>query len=84
VARDAGLRSHLIEDETRIDPAWLDGVEVVGITSGASVPERLVQRVVTWFRARGTTDVSELDVVAEDVAFALPRPIRRALALVDR
>jgi 4-hydroxy-3-methylbut-2-enyl diphosphate reductase len=84
VAREAGVPSHLIEDETRIDPAWLDGVAAVGISSGASVPERLVQRVVTWFEARGTTDVSEIDVVAENVAFALPRPIRRALAVVER
>ncbi len=84
VAREAGVPSHLIEDETRIDPTWLEGVETVGISSGASVPERLVQGVVGWFRARGTTDVSEIDVVAESVAFALPRPIRRALAVVDR
>ena len=53
VARANGVQSHLIEDETEIDDAWLDGVETAGITSGASAPERLVVRGVDWFRARG-------------------------------
>ena len=84
VARASGVPSHLIDDETEIDEAWLDGGAVrIGITSGASAPERLVQRVVQWFRARGDITLSELETVHEDVSFALPRPIRRALALVD-
>ncbi len=83
VARSAGVESHLIEDESRIDPAWVAGLARVGITSGASAPERLVQRVVDWFRARGEVEVSELHTVHEDVTFNLPRPIRRALAVVD-
>jgi 4-hydroxy-3-methylbut-2-enyl diphosphate reductase len=83
VANEMGARSYLIEDEGAIDPAWLDGVTTVGITSGASAPERLVQRVVQWFRARGETELGELATVHEDVAFALPRPIRRSLAIVD-
>ncbi len=84
VAREAGVQSHLIEDETEIDPAWLDGVERVGITSGASAPERLVRRVIAWFEERhGPLPVSELETVHEDVSFNLPRPIRRALAVID-
>ncbi|MEY4226724.1 MAG: hypothetical protein RL190_1481 [Actinomycetota bacterium] len=84
VAREAGVQSHLIEDETEIDPAWLDGVERVGITSGASAPERLVRRVIAWFEERhGPVPVSEIETVHEDVSFNLPRPIRRALAVVD-
>jgi len=84
VAREAGVQSHLIEDETEIDPAWLEGVERVGITSGASAPERLVRRVIGWFEERhGPLPVSELETVHEDVSFNLPRPIRRALAVVD-
>ena len=51
VAR-AGVASHLIDDETEIDEAWLDGVTTVGVTSGASAPEKLVDRVCDWFRAR--------------------------------
>ena len=80
VARDAGVPSHLIEDESAIDAAWLDGIETIGITSGASAPESLVRRVVGWFAERGVTQVDELHVVHEDVSFNLPREIRRAFA----
>jgi 4-hydroxy-3-methylbut-2-enyl diphosphate reductase len=53
---------------------------VLGITSGASAPEGLVQELVGRFRRRGTTDVRELEVVSEDVRFMLPKTIRQALA----
>ncbi len=55
-------------------------MRVVGITSGASAPEELVQRLVEFFRARGITDVQELEVVHEDVRFMLPKAIRQAMA----
>ncbi|MGA0121945.1 MAG: 4-hydroxy-3-methylbut-2-enyl diphosphate reductase [Gaiellales bacterium] len=84
VAREAGVQSHLIEDESEIDPDWLEGVQRIGITSGASAPERLVRRVIAWFEERhGPLPVSELETVHEDVSFNLPRPIRRALAIID-
>ena len=54
VTREMGVAAHLIDDETGIDPAWLDGVDTVGITSGASAPESLVTSVVDHFRALGT------------------------------
>jgi len=73
VAAARGARSYLIDDETEIDEAWLDGARTVGITSGASAPEWLVDRVVGWFRARGVDDVEEVRVVEEDVHFALPK-----------
>jgi 4-hydroxy-3-methylbut-2-enyl diphosphate reductase len=78
VARAAGVASHLIDDAGKIDPAWIDGVETVGITSGASAPERLVREVCDWFRARGVVDVDELRSVYEDVVFRLPVELRRA------
>jgi 4-hydroxy-3-methylbut-2-enyl diphosphate reductase len=53
---------------------------VVGISSGASAPEELVQRLVQFFRDRGTQDVSEFEVIQEDVRFMLPKAIRQALA----
>ena len=59
---------------------WLEGKRVVGITSGASAPEELVQRLVDFFRGRGTEDVQELEVVQEDVRFMLPKVIRQATA----
>jgi 4-hydroxy-3-methylbut-2-en-1-yl diphosphate reductase len=80
VARDHGAASHLIDNESQVSEEWLDGVRVVGITSGASAPEELVQRLVDFFRARGTEDVSEFQVVQEDVRFMLPKEIRKALA----
>jgi 4-hydroxy-3-methylbut-2-enyl diphosphate reductase len=63
-----------------VDEEWLDGVETVGITSGASAPEELVERLVALFRDRGATDVSELRTVDEDVRFMLPGKIRTELA----
>jgi 4-hydroxy-3-methylbut-2-en-1-yl diphosphate reductase len=80
VARDHGAESHLIDNEAGVREEWLEGKRVVGITSGASAPEELVQRLVDFFRARGTEDVSEFEVVQEDVRFMLPREIRRELA----
>jgi 4-hydroxy-3-methylbut-2-en-1-yl diphosphate reductase len=80
VARDHGADSYLIDSEAGVREEWLEGKRVVGITSGASAPEELVQRLVDFFRARGTDDVSEFEVVQEDVRFMLPREIRRELA----
>jgi 4-hydroxy-3-methylbut-2-enyl diphosphate reductase len=80
VAREHGAQSHLIDNETQVDEAWLEGVETVGITSGASAPEELVSRLVEFFRERGVTDVSEFEVVQEDVRFMLPKTIRQAIA----
>jgi len=80
VAEDAGARAYLIDDASEIDPAWLAGVECVGVTAGASAPERLVEAVVQYFRARGVDDVEEIDVVDERVTFAPPPELARALA----
>jgi len=80
VARDLGVESYLIDNSSEVDDAWLEGKRVVGITSGASAPENLVQELVEFFRARGTTDVSEFHVKDEDVRFMLPKEIRRELS----
>src|SRR3954466_7144965 len=80
VARDHGAESYLIDNESQVREEWLEGKRVVGISSGASAPEELVQRLVEFFRERGTTDVSEFQVVQEDVRFMLPKEIRRELA----
>jgi 4-hydroxy-3-methylbut-2-enyl diphosphate reductase len=79
VAREHGVDSHLIDFHFQVDEQWLEGVETVGITSGASAPEELVERLVEFFRERGATEVSELKTVEEDVRFMLPTHIRRAL-----
>ncbi len=80
VAREYGADSQLIDNEGQLEEQWLAGKRVVGITSGASAPEELVQRLVELFRSRGTAEVEELEVVREDVRFMLPKPIRQAAA----
>jgi 4-hydroxy-3-methylbut-2-en-1-yl diphosphate reductase len=83
VARAGGVASYLIDDETDIVEGWLDGARDVGITSGASAPEKLVERVCDWFRARGVERIEPFRSVHEDVVFRLPVELRRELALAD-
>jgi 4-hydroxy-3-methylbut-2-en-1-yl diphosphate reductase len=78
VARDCGTESHLIDTADEIREEWLDDARVVGISSGASAPENLVQDLVQLFRDRGVTDISEFHVIREDVRFMLPKTIREA------
>src|SRR3954470_21554626 len=80
VARQHGAQSHLIDNEHEVREEWLEEAETVGITSGASAPEELVQRLIAFFQARGVEDVSTLEVTEEDVRFMLPRDIRELLA----
>jgi 4-hydroxy-3-methylbut-2-enyl diphosphate reductase len=80
VARDGGTASYLIDDVSHLDPAWVDGVGVVGITSGASAPELLVEELVLWFTSRGTEKVKTITVIEEDVEFAMPANLARKLA----
>ena len=80
VAREHGADSYLIDNEDEVREEWLTGKRVVGITSGASAPEELVQRLIAFFRDRGAADVQELEVVQEDVRFMLPKAIRQAMA----
>ena len=69
--------AHLIDDASHIDPAWLEGVDTVGLTSGASAPDQLVTGVIEWLQAQDRGAVVErLDVVEEDMHFALPAKLR--------
>jgi 4-hydroxy-3-methylbut-2-en-1-yl diphosphate reductase len=80
-ARATGTAAYLIDDETEIDETWLESARSVGITSGASAPEKLVTRVCDWFRAHGVTDIQPYRIVEEDVTFRLPVELRRELEL---
>ena len=75
VARQEGADSHLIEDESQIEASWLDGVEVVGLSSSASAPEWLVERVLQHLKGFGPADVELVSVTEEDVRFPLPREV---------
>ncbi len=80
VALEAGAgASHLVDDASEIEEAWLDGVSTVGLTSGASVPESLVDSVMEWLAARGFDDVVEVESARESLQFALPPELRRDL-----
>jgi 4-hydroxy-3-methylbut-2-enyl diphosphate reductase len=83
VAREHGAQAHLIDNEAQVRDEWLEGVGTLGISSGASAPEELVQRLVAYFRDRGTTEVQEFEVMQEDVRFMLPKTIRQAMAAVE-
>ena len=78
VAEVSGVRAFLIEDAARIDPAWLDGIECVGITAGASAPEHLVQEVIAYFQAKGVEEIEEIEAIEEKVTFTPPPELVRA------
>ncbi|SDL62689.1 4-hydroxy-3-methylbut-2-enyl diphosphate reductase [Corynebacterium mycetoides] len=79
VALEAGSRaSYLVDYAHEIDEAWLDGVETVGVTSGASVPEILVREVIEFLDDRGYTNVEQVTTTTESITFALPRDLRAA------
>ncbi|MDQ1463659.1 MAG: 4-hydroxy-3-methylbut-2-en-yl diphosphate reductase [Actinomycetota bacterium] len=78
VALESGAKaSYLVDDAGEIDEAWLDGVQTVGLSSGASVPDSLVQGVLAWLAAHGFGAVEEIDSVRETLTFALPPELRR-------
>jgi 4-hydroxy-3-methylbut-2-enyl diphosphate reductase len=81
VARDAGARAaYLVDDASGVDPAWLDDVTTVGVTSGASVPEELVTGVLRRLAESGFSDVEEVEAVEERMVFGLPRELRKPAA----
>jgi 4-hydroxy-3-methylbut-2-enyl diphosphate reductase len=77
VSEAAGVRARLIESIEELDQGWLDDVETVGLTSGASAPEVLVEAVCDWFRGRGVEEIRELTPAEENVFFKLPAELRQ-------
>ena len=77
VAEDAGRRGYLINDAGEINPSWFDGIHCVGVTSGASAPEHLVQEVVDSLRRLGASQIEEWELTQEDVSFGLPAELSR-------
>jgi 4-hydroxy-3-methylbut-2-enyl diphosphate reductase len=77
VAKEAGTPAYLIDDESEVRPEWLADASVVGVTSGASAPEWLVDRMVEFLREQGATEVEELRLTDENVRFSQPAGLRR-------
>ncbi len=76
VARDMGTPAYLVPDETHLDPAWLQDVETVGVSSGASAPEVLVDRLLRRLASLGYDHVETREVTTEDITFSLPPWLR--------
>jgi 4-hydroxy-3-methylbut-2-enyl diphosphate reductase len=76
VAQGGGASAYLIDDESDLDPAWLDGHETVGLTAGASSPENIVNRVVSRLDELGYRDREDIEIAREDVFFRLPASLR--------
>ena len=76
VSRDLGTPAYLVDDETEVDPNWLADAETVGVTSGASAPEWLVDRMLRWLADQGATEIEEIRLAEESVRFSLPPGVR--------
>jgi 4-hydroxy-3-methylbut-2-en-1-yl diphosphate reductase len=76
VAHSSGAEAHLIDDETDLEPVWLEGHETVGLTAGASSPELIVDRVFDRLAELGFTERQEVEIAREDVFFRLPAELR--------
>lgn len=80
IVAEMDVPSYLIEDASHLDPAWIDGVETIGITAGASTPEELVHEVIDQLRAGREIEVSVLDGIEEHIQFKLPEELREGVA----
>ena len=76
--------AYLVDFATEVDEKWLEGVETIGVSSGASVPENLVDDLLDWLSARGFGDVQTVTAIEESLTFALPQELRRDLKEVGQ
>ncbi len=85
VALEAGAKdAHRVDDASEIDEAWLEGVRSVSVTSGASVPEELVEGVLSWLNERGYPAARAVHTAEESLIFALPPELRRDLRAAQK
>ncbi len=80
VALTRGVRSYLIDNAVEIEPAWLDGVAVVGVTAGASTPEGVVRQVLDRLRSLGALTIETCTTAEEGTVFQIPLPLKQAMA----
>ena len=76
--------AYLVDFATEVDEKWREGVETIGVSSGASVPENLVDDLLDWLSARGFGDVQTVTAIEESLTFALPQELRRDLKEVGQ
>ena len=84
VASSAGAQAHLIDRIDQLRPEWLEGVECVGISAGASTPEWLVEEAVARLRALGAEEVDQVSVANEEMSFPLPRELQQRSPQLSR
>ena len=84
IGTELGVPSYLIDDADNLDPAWLEGVEIVGVTAGASAPEELVQELITRLGDFGDVQLEKLTGVEESIIFKLPQELKEAVRQVER
>jgi 4-hydroxy-3-methylbut-2-en-1-yl diphosphate reductase len=73
VARERGVPAYLVDDETEVDASWLDGADVIGVTSGASAPEWLVEQMLAFLAGLGVTEVEQVTLATERLRFSSVR-----------
>ena len=81
VCEKTGVAAHLIDDLSEVQPKWLEGVETVAVTAGASAPEHLVEELIGSLRGRGYSALEEMEITEEDVRFNLPSELSRTVKL---
>ena len=79
VSNNLGTQAYLIDNSAAIDPKWLEGVDSVAVTAGASAPEVLVEDVINYLQLNGYSSVEEVEVMPENVRFGLPPEIIQAI-----
>jgi 4-hydroxy-3-methylbut-2-en-1-yl diphosphate reductase len=81
VCEKAGIPAHLVDDRSEVRPEWLEGVETVAVTAGASAPENLVQELIASLRSNGYSELEEMEIKEEDVRFNLPSELSRTVQI---
>lgn len=84
VAEKRGIKAFLINNETEIRPEWLENVQVIGLTAGASTPEEIVQRCIKRLMSLGVKEVEDVVYTQEDVVFQLPKPLLQVASISPR
>lgn len=81
VCEKSGIPAHLVDDKSEIQPKWLENVETIAVTAGASAPENLVQELITSLQSQGYAELEEMEIKEEDVRFNLPSELSRTVQL---